>query len=78
MKAIEEASEPADEAYLRRMRESQRVEERVKYIYNVEDWHRELAKVWNLRFHVLCTLAPPISLDRICPFNSVSASDIDN
>lgn len=45
LKAIEESSEAADEAYQRRMRESQRVEERVKYIYNQEDWHRELAKV---------------------------------
>ena len=27
------------------MRESQRVDERVQYIYNLEDWHRELAMV---------------------------------
>ena len=66
MKAIEEASEPADEAFLRRMRESQRVEERVKYIYNVEDWHRELAKV---QFHILgpkaLCIAETCQLERI-------------
>lgn len=34
-----------EEAYQRRVRESQRVDERVTYIYNQEDWHRELAEV---------------------------------
>lgn len=29
----------------RRLRESQRVEERVEYIYNKEDWEREMEKV---------------------------------
>ena len=44
-----------DEAHQRRVRESQRVEERVQYIYNQEDWHRELAKVRESRVkgHVL-------------------------
>ena len=35
-------AEAPDEALKRRLRESQRVDERVKYIYNSEDWHREL------------------------------------
>ena len=37
------AGEAPEQALQRRLRESQRVDERVKYIYNIDDWHRELA-----------------------------------
>ena len=37
------AGEAPDDALKRRLRESQRVEERVTYIYNSDDWRRELA-----------------------------------
>jgi len=37
------AHEAPEDALQRRVRESQRVDERVKFIYNSEDWHRELA-----------------------------------
>jgi len=37
------AQEAPEDALQRRVRESQRVDERVKFIYNSEDWHRELA-----------------------------------
>ena len=37
------ANETSEDALQRRLRESQRVDERVKFIYNSEDWHRELA-----------------------------------
>ena len=37
------AHEAPEDALQRRLRESQRVDERVKFIYNSEDWHREVA-----------------------------------
>ena len=37
------AQEAPEDALQRRVRESQRVDERVKFIYNSEDWYRELA-----------------------------------
>lgn len=58
------AGETPDDALQRRLRESQRVDERVRHIYNLDDWRRELAGagtglvVLEVRSYVLMPEAP--------------------
>ena len=51
----------------RRLRESQRVEERVKYIYNGDDWRRELGKAGSGLVVLEARLMP-----RLCWFKAPS------